>query len=184
MSSMREHTVQSVVTSSVLYPFIGENAVAFGLSVVFIDIDHVFDYILQTRSLKVFGVFPYCKILLNAMKKNRFLVLNIFHTVEFFLLIAILGFFNPVFFYMLAGMLCHIALDIYHLSRSNIVFFRAFSIIEFFIRARSNTCITSFAKLLQQDDVDFSGVKHFSSWLTHWKNTNVQLKGVSDHMAH
>ena len=78
MSSMKEHTVQSVVTSAVLYPFIGNNAVAFGLSVIFIDIDHVVDYILQTRSLKVFGVFPYCTILLNAMKKNGRTAFQIF----------------------------------------------------------------------------------------------------------
>lgn len=176
MSTMKEHTVQSIVASAVLYPFIGNNAVPFGLSVVFIDIDHVIDYVLQTRSLKVFGVFPYCKILLNAMQKNGFLVLNLFHTVEFFLLIAILGLLHPVFFYILAGMLFHMALDVYHLSRSNIVFFRAFSIIEFFIRSRSNTHITSFEKLLQQEDVDLSGVKNFNSWLSHWKNTNAQLK--------
>ena len=184
MSGIREHSVQSMVISAVLYPFIGENAVAFGLSVILIDIDHVFDYIRQTRSLKVFGVFPYCKILLNAMKKNGFLVLNIFHTVEFFLLIALLGFLSPVFFYMLAGMLCHMALDIYHLSRSGIVFFRAFSVIEFFIRARNSTYITSFAKLLQRDDVDLSGVKHFGFWLSHWKDTNAQLRSKYDHMAY
>jgi len=84
---------------------------------------------------------------------------------------------------MLAGMLCHIALDVYQLSRSDIVFFRAFSVIEFFIRARNGTYITSFAKLLQRDDVDFSGVKHFGFWLSHWKDTNAHLRIKHDHMA-
>ena len=45
MSSLRFHTVQSVATSAILYPFIGENVVPFGLAVIFIDLDHIFDYL-------------------------------------------------------------------------------------------------------------------------------------------
>lgn len=176
MSSLREHTIQSVVTSAALYPFIGEKAVIFGLSVVFIDIDHVIEYVRQTGSWRIFGVFPCCQIIENAVKQKRFLVLNIFHTVEFFALVFFLGLINPLFYYMLAGMLYHFALDIYHLSRSGSVFFRALSVIEYFIRARRKAYITSFAKLLQKENVDLSGVKRFEDWSRHWKDSGSPLQ--------
>jgi len=179
MSSLKEHTIQSVTTSAVLYPFIGNNAVTFGLSVIFIDIDHVIEYIRQTGSWRIFGVFPCCQIIENAVKQKCFFVLSPFHTLEFFLLIFFLGRVNPLFYYMLAGMLYHLSLDMYHLARSGILFLRAFSLIEYFIRARQKKYITSFVKLLQQDEVDVSDVKHFSYWFNHWKNINPKLRNAS-----
>ena len=81
MSSLRVHTIQSVATSAVLYPFIGENVVPFGLAVVFIDADHVIEYVRDTKSLDIRGVFPCCKLIESNLDKN-FLVLNLFHTLE------------------------------------------------------------------------------------------------------
>jgi len=176
MSSIREHSVQSIVTSAALYPLIGENAVFFGLSVVFIDMDHVIDYIRQTGSWNIFGVFPYCKILEKNMKKNNFLVLNIFHTAEFFLFVGLLGLVHSVFFYILAGMLYHLALDLYHLKGSGIVFLRVFSIIEFLIRTRNRKYITSFSEILQQNSLDLTDVKRFNAWFGHWQKINPQLQ--------
>jgi hypothetical protein len=78
MSSLGVHTVQSVVAGAALYPFIGENVVPFGLAAIFIDLDHVIEYIRQTRSLDVRGVFAYSKLIEDNLDK-RFLVWNMFH---------------------------------------------------------------------------------------------------------
>jgi hypothetical protein len=58
VSSLRFHTVQSVATSAILYPFIGENVVPFGLAVIFIDLDHIIEYVRDLKTFKPGGVLP------------------------------------------------------------------------------------------------------------------------------
>lgn len=58
MSNLKVHTVQSVAASAVLYPVVGENAIPFGLAAVLIDLDHVIEYVRNTKSLDIRGVFP------------------------------------------------------------------------------------------------------------------------------
>ena len=113
-----------------------ENAAVFGLSIVLIDVDHVIEYVRQTGSPKIWGVFPCCQIIENNLHRG-FYVLNLFHTVEFLLLIGLLGLLHPVFFYVLAGALWHCALDLFMLARRKFTFIRALSIIEYCIRARN-----------------------------------------------
>ena len=63
MSSLRFHTVQSVATSAILYPFIGENVVPFGLAVILIDTDHVIEYVRDLKTFKLRGIFFYAKFI-------------------------------------------------------------------------------------------------------------------------
>ena len=79
MSSSRVHVVQSLTASAVLYPAIGGNVIPFGLAVVFIDLDHVIEYIVDTKSLNILGFPTYIGVIRQNMDKN-YLGLNIFHT--------------------------------------------------------------------------------------------------------
>jgi len=167
MSSLGVHTVQSVAASAVLYPFIGENVVPFGLAAIFIDLDHVVEYIRQTRSLDVRGVFAFCKLIENNLDK-RFLVWNMFHTIEFFGLIACLATFFSVFYYVLAGCIFHMACDIVHLLRNNNLFVRVYSLLEYGYRGMASHYVLSAKKLVEEHEPDISGIPGIRSWLQRW----------------
>ena len=167
MSSLKVHTIQSLVTSAALYPVMGENVILFGLAVVFIDLDHVIEYVRDTGSLDVRGVFA-CSRLIEQNVHKKFLVLNIFHTVEFFLMILLLAAFFPVLYYVLAGMLYHMLFDLVHLVRSCVPFARAYSNIEYLYRRSNGKYITSVKDFFIREDLDTSGIKDLDCWFRKW----------------
>ena len=170
MPSFKTHCIQSAVTSTAIYPFIGGQATAIvGISIVMIDVDHVIEYLRQTGSPKIWGVFPYCHIIMNNLK-HRFHVLNLFHTIEFMLLIGLLGLLHPLFFFMTAGALCHIALDLLMLYRKNTPFVRALSVVEYFIRARKPKNIVRFNELLRVKGLKLPDDSwNYPDWIKHWQ---------------
>jgi len=161
------HTVQSFAAGAILYPLIGENVVPFGLAAIFIDLDHVVDYIRHTRNLDVRGVFACCKLIEKNLNKP-FLVLNIFHTIEFFILITCLATLFPVFYYVLAGCLFHMVCDMVHLLRNDNLFVRAYSLFEYVYRSRTGRYVLSARDLVENHEPDISGISEVQSWLQKW----------------
>jgi len=167
MSSLKVHTIQSVVTSAALYPVMGENVIPFGLAVVFIDLDHVIEYVRDTGSLDVRGVFT-CSKLIEKNVHKKFLVINIFHTVEFFLMVLLLAKSFPWLYYVLAGMLYHMLFDLMHVVRNRTPFARAYSNIEYLYRRSISKYITSVKDLFAMEDLNTSGVKNIEYWFWKW----------------
>ena len=169
MPGIKAHCNQAALSSAAVYPFAGgENAAVFGLSIVFIDVDHVIEYVRQTGSLKIWGVFPCCRIIDNNLHR-RFYVLNLFHTIEFLLCIGLLGMLNPVFFYALAGILWHCALDLLMLARRGLIFIRALSIAEYCIRSRNPANIVRIRDFLRMDDLTIPQDSwNYPAWIQHW----------------
>lgn len=167
MSSLKVHTIQSIATSAALYPVMGSNVIPFGLAVIFIDVDHAVEYVRQAGSLDVRGVFAQCKLIEHNLDKN-FLVLNAFHTVEFFALVLALGLISPVFYYVFAGMVYHMAFDAIHLIRLKQPFARAFSVVEYYIRSKNGSCITAVKDLFAHPDLDTRGVENADYWFLKW----------------
>ena len=97
MSSLKVHALQGVATTAALYPFIGDQALTVGLANVFIDVDHVIEYVRDTGSYDVRGVFAYSHLIEKNLDKN-FLVLSAFHTIEFFILLLCLSVLFPPWF--------------------------------------------------------------------------------------
>lgn len=169
MPGIKAHCIQAALTSAAVYPFAdGEKAAVLGLSIVLIDVDHVIEYVRQTGSPKIWGVFPCCNIIENNLHRG-FYVLNLFHTIEFLLCLGLLGVFNPVFFYALAGALWHCALDLFMLAKDGLTFVRAFSIIEYCIRSRNPSNILHFRDLLRIDGVTIPQDSwNYPAWIQHW----------------
>jgi len=172
MPGIKIHSIQAVLSSAALYPFAGiENAAVFGLSIVLIDVDHVIEYIRQTGSPKIWGVFPYCKIIENNLHRG-FYVLNLFHTIEFLLFTGLLGLLWPVFFYVFVGALWHCALDIFMLVRINFTFKRALSILEYVIRVRNPGTIVRMYDLLRIDALTIPNDSwNYPVWIRHWQHS-------------
>lgn len=178
MSSLTFHTAQGVITSAALYPILGENVIPFGIATVFIDLDHVMEYIRDTKCFDVRGLFTYSKLTELNLQRN-FLVLSAFHTVECFALIAVLAFVYPVLWYVLAGMLYHLVADVVNMIRLGKPFGRAYSLIEYMIRRRQGIYLTSMHELLRRHDIITDGVRDFDFWKRRWQGTKTSLQEES-----
>lgn len=88
---------------------------------VFIDFDHYVNAVKNNKSLSLIRAFDYHKIkgkeelLENKKGIRRKGDFHVFHTVEFHVLIGLLGFLWVGFFYLFIGMIFHSMLDIFSL---------------------------------------------------------------------
>lgn len=128
----KAHIYQGILSTGFLYPFIGTKAFIFGASVILIDLDHVIDYYWYTGKLGIKGFFEYCDFIKNNM--DNFLGLNVFHTIECYIILFFTGFLFKDLHYVLMGFLFHHFFDQIQLTIWKKPFARALSIIEFIIR--------------------------------------------------
>jgi len=131
--SPKFHAVQGAAGAALLYPFIGSDAVIFGLAVFFIDLDHVIPYVRDCKSLNIRRFFEYHRAVPDI---PDYLALAWFHTLEFFLLLYALGFWRHEFHVILAACLFHIVFDVVKAIQLGKPFLRAFSLVEYAIRSK------------------------------------------------
>lgn len=128
------HLIQGALGAAALYPVAGSKAIIFGLSVVLIDIDHFIEYYTYIRRLDIKGMLKYHEWQLNNLEGR--LGLNLFHTIECYLIIFLLGKFFPAANFILMGFLFHHLFDEIQLIKLGKPFVRAFSVAEYFIRKK------------------------------------------------
>jgi len=81
------------------------------LASVFIDIDHYFFYVKRKKDWNLKRAFKWYV----ALEKNHKPIMNIFHNIEFLILILIISFFYNIFFFILIGSLLHLIIDVIYL---------------------------------------------------------------------
>lgn len=167
MSSLKFHTIQGIATSAALYPIMGENVIPFGLAVIFIDLDHVIEYVRDTKSWEMRGLFAFSKLIEINLNKN-YLVLSAFHTIEFFGLILALCAVLPFMKYVFIGLLYHMAADIVHLLRLRQPFARAYSLMEYMYRSRNPEILVSIHELMKNESLNTSGIHDIQHWMRTW----------------
>ncbi len=136
--TLKQHAIQASVGSAILAPFLGVDVITFFLSVIFIDIDHYFEFVVVCRRFRIKDMFRYYDWVLH--EEHAIYGLSIFHTAEMFLLLFILGFWSYYFWLILFGFSVHLMFDLYHLYMHNHLLYRAFSIIEYLIRSKGVKC--------------------------------------------
>ena len=135
MSSLKVHLLQGGTTTVMLYPFIDINAVVVGASIVLIALDHWVESLHATGSPEIKTIFNLHDLVQGHL--DEALGMNLFHSVECYLLLAILGyFFFPVLLYVLSGFLFHHFFDQIYLTQKGYPFVRALSLIEYFFRKK------------------------------------------------
>jgi hypothetical protein len=178
LSSPTVHIAQGIGSTAVLYPFIGENAVVFGLSVILIDIDHIIQYAEDTKNLNPKGFFAYFNFidnnLINGNMGKKYLCINLFHTIESYLLLLFLAGSFPVLYYVLSGFLFHHLFDQVYLTKYKLPFVRAFSILEYFIRKKNR--ITSIQEMLESKQVNITEPPDLDKWAIKWGVKKMQLQ--------
>ncbi|MFC1693298.1 hypothetical protein ACFL1R_07330 [Candidatus Latescibacterota bacterium] len=141
------HLIQGVASSLVLYPLAGNDALIFGASVIVIDLDHFIEYYNDTGRISVRGLLTYHDILVNNLE--NYLGLNVFHTLECYLVLFLASLYFPPLKLILAGFLFHHLFDEIELISRKRPFVRAFSILEYFIRKKVKKYYTSIHEILE-----------------------------------
>lgn len=124
------HIMYGSIFGIVLVPFIGLfNATIVFLASFLIDADHYFRYVYVEKDISVMNSIRY----FYDKSKKRFHELYIFHTVEFWLLLLLLGFYSPVFIYILLGMLYHMVFDFIDMFKKGYYNVRIYSVLLWMI---------------------------------------------------
>lgn len=136
--TLTQHLAITGVAAAALSPVLsGEELLIFAIGSVLIDVDHYLLYVQRTKRRDIRGMFRYFEELQPIQKTIPYVGLCLFHTVDFFLLVAILALFHPALLPLLAGLLFHFVADLIDLHRKGVPFIRAFFLLEHFIRRRN-----------------------------------------------
>jgi hypothetical protein len=135
--TLNQHVAITGVAAAVLLSFWSKMEVAlFCAGGILIDVDHYLCYIQRTGRFGIAGMFRYFQALCKIEQGIPYYGLCLFHTVDFFLLVALAAFYYPVFIPLLTGLLFHFAVDLCDLLRKKVPFIRAYFLIEHLIRRR------------------------------------------------
>lgn len=106
--------------------------VALFLSSFLIDLDHYINASIKNKHPSLSKSFHYYKKLDERLEKEKSKGIrkkgdfHLFHTLEFHALIAFIGYFTPLFFYIFIGMVFHSLLDIEDLLYKDRIYIREF----------------------------------------------------------
>lgn len=136
---LSQHVKYTTVASVVLVPFCNlQQILWFAVGSILIDFDHYIFYVVSFKKFSVKGMFKYFERLFSVRDRVPYGGLNIFHTIDFFVLMGVASYYLPFLFYVLMGLIYHFILDVIYLSKYRHTFSRAYFIIEHFVRVRKH----------------------------------------------
>lgn len=128
MPLVKTHIITSAVLAITLYPIIELNAITVFLSGVLIDIDHYIEYAIDFKDFSLKRSYNY---FIKEIPKD---VLQIFHVIEFWIILLAMAYFIEFLRYVIVGMALHITLDFLDMQERNIKGTRATSAIMWVLR--------------------------------------------------
>jgi hypothetical protein len=139
---LRDHVLLGGAAALAAAPVLGIRASGvFWLSSVLIDVDHYLDFVYRSRFTEWTPqkMFQFHQTLLRRVHDPDFLGLSLFHTIEWFLLVGIVGAWSGsvLVFAAMLGMVFHLSLDFAYLATHRALTARALSLVEYFIRRRA-----------------------------------------------
>ena len=136
--TLTQHLAATGVAVAILAPrSTMSELLVFGCGSILIDVDHLLFYYIRRGRWDVGGMFRFFREDVDQhLDAIPYLGVCVFHTAEFFLTVAAVAAFFPLFRFLLAGLIFHILLDIFDLVRLKIPFIRAYSLVEHLIRRR------------------------------------------------
>lgn len=136
--TLKQHAILTGAAVAALTPVLDVAELAlFAVGGVLIDVDHYLLYIHRRRDFSIRGMFRYFEELQPIQTTIPYVGLCLFHTIDFFVLLAVLGYFYPLLYPLLAGCIFHFVIDLFDLRRKKVILIRPFFLIEHFIRRRS-----------------------------------------------
>ncbi len=137
---IRDHVILGGLVAMVLAPTLGiRGSLLFWVGTVFVDVDHYlrFLFVGKGKTLGLKPMFAFFERSFQARHHKDFLVLDLFHTAEFLILISLFIFFAaPFLLPVLWGIYFHKLVDFFHLLRHRALTKRAHSFIEYYLRKK------------------------------------------------
>ena len=106
------HFLASLILTAILYPHVGVISLLVFATGWLIDLDHALYYVLRFRNFEYKKMYAYFK----DRKFGKRKILNMFHTLEFYLITLILAFVNKYFLVLALGLFLHVTMDTIHLA--------------------------------------------------------------------
>lgn len=103
------HFIASLILFIALYPYFGLSSLIVFLTGWLIDFDHVLYYVFKFRDFSYKRMYKY-----YYEHKFKEKVINAFHTIEFYILIAVLGFYSIYALIAAVGLFAHVVMDFMH----------------------------------------------------------------------
>lgn len=123
----KEHMLYGIVFAFItnLFIFPGLNLMVLALiflSTFAVDADHYLIYVYRHRDLSLKRAYNYFTDMCEKLKasEKHMAPLLVFHTVEFMAILVVLAFYSKYFAFIAAGVLFHVLLDHYSLSKDKI----------------------------------------------------------------
>ncbi len=137
--TLKNHIIVGVVGTALFYPTFGPwHSIVFFLSSVLIDVDHYWDYLWKSKfaDWSPARMFRYYDEATKERYNKNNLGFSLFHTLEVFLILYFTAqyFDYDLLITVLGGMSFHMIFDVLHMARQDLVFVRAYSIVEYFLR--------------------------------------------------
>lgn len=137
---LRDHVLVGGIAALCFVPFWGGyGSLIFWMSTVLVDMDHYLHYLVRNRFRKpgIPSMFRFHEEIFKQRNREEFLALEIFHTVEFMVLLSVVTFlFGGMLLPAFWGIVFHIVIDLIHLTRFGILRKRCHSLFEYFWRRR------------------------------------------------
>jgi hypothetical protein len=120
------HILYGAIFSLVLIPLFGIwNSLIVFLASFLIDMDHYTRYVYEKKD---FSIIRSIKYYYNKSIKRRHEI-YLLHTVECWILLLLLGYYNPIFIFILLGFLFHMACDFIDMINKKYYEVRVYSIV-------------------------------------------------------
>ena len=104
------------------------------LASIFIDFDHYLFYVFRKKDFNLKRAYIWHK----SLPKDHKPLMQIFHTIEFFIIIFLLSFIWIGFLFILIGLLLHSIIDLIDMIYSKKFNGREFSLIRYLVRDKKN----------------------------------------------
>jgi len=107
------HFLFSLILAAIVYPIFNWKALLILAGGVLIDVDHYFWYVYKYKKFNLFGSYKY--YMLNVREKEFEKdknALNIFHSIEFLVVLVVFSFYSEFILVLTIGLLLHHLLDL------------------------------------------------------------------------
>lgn len=130
----KNHVLLSLIFAAALYVWLPVVSVfdvfLFFMAAVFIDVDHYIWYVQSKGDWSLKNAYNHLK---KISKTHTEPSMMYFHSIEFIILIGVVGFFIPEFLFIFAGMIFHSFLDIIAMASIGRLYVREFSFIRYLV---------------------------------------------------
>ncbi|MBI2662433.1 hypothetical protein HYX11_03160 [Candidatus Woesearchaeota archaeon] len=128
------HFITSIILTAILSPWWGYQSLIVIVGGFLIDVDHYLAYIIERKDMNLVKAYKFNRY--EKTSVNGFI--NVFHTIEFWVVCAIFSFYVEIMVMFVMGLILHMLLDIISCYINHCLLFKRWSLIATMISGFDN----------------------------------------------